>query len=124
MKTLKELAQQLKERGYKVFAYEGEFGNGDYSSITFGKPGNRAVGYVSKEYFGSFSIGRKYIPNKEFGSAYRFMKADEISVEEIEKTMETKLDLRDRKHKTNPEEWRDVDAWYTYEKRWNLFYEV
>lgn len=89
----KKAAKMLLENGYRVIAWENDsytqkWRKGDFVSVHFGKDGEKRVGYISFDSFGGpIRFGLEYIPSKNNGSGCLVFEGGEITMDEINKLM-------------------------------------
>lgn len=90
--TLKKAAKMLLKKGYRVLGWEGRLPykgrEYDFTSIDFGKEIGK-VGSIGFNNLEGFLYAFKYVPSKEIGSGCRLFSSGTVTMEEIEKLMDT-----------------------------------
>lgn len=93
--VFKKAAKMLLQHGYRVVAWEndnytGRERKGDFVSLDFGKEGCSKIGSLNWfEIKGVFQYEFRYIPNKNYGSGCFVFESGTVTMEEIERFMDT-----------------------------------
>lgn len=124
---LKEAAEALKAAGYVVYAWQDDSYNkswqqGDYTSVVYGKDGEKAVASIRHgEYGTGIKYGREYVPGRRNGSGCSMATADVFRMVEAESIYNANLP----EWLNHPvEQYKDIRDWGKRCQTSNLFKEV